>query len=313
MKQMKDHSKLIKQGFLEVSKIHKVFYKIFGNKSGEPVFIIHGGPGGTSFYKQTKLFDLDKYMLIFMDQRGTGKSVPFLETKDNNTDELVQDIEKMRKFLNLDKITLFGGSWGSTLSLLYAIKYPENIKQLVLRGVFLARQEDVDYLYEEGASYFYPDIFEKYKDCVKEIEGKNILEKYYNIFYKKTSNSIEDAVYNFSNWESSIVKINPNKPNNKITKNDFSIAFLETYYFYNKSFLKSDNYILQNIDKIKNIPTFIVHGRQDIDTPPIGAYLLNKELNNSSLFLISGAAHSVSEKRIWAKLKEIFDNLIYKN
>ncbi|EIE42344.1 Proline iminopeptidase [Mycoplasmopsis canis UFG4] len=315
MKQMKNHSNFenyISQEFIKVSKLHSVYYEIHGNPNGDPVFIIHGGPGGGSSYVLKKLFNLDIFKLIFIDQRGCGKSQPFLQLKENTTQDLVEDIEKIRKHLNIDKITLFGGSWGTTLSLAYSIKYPKNIKRILLRAVFLGRQEDIDFLYEEnGASDYYPDVFDEYKNFVKNLPGRNILHKYYNIFKGERNNFQEEAAKIFSNWESSLVSIKKFKPKKRLSKEEINsnlaISLFETHYFVNNCFFQSDNYLLENAKVISNIPTFIVHGRQDIDCRPIGAYLLHKLLMNSKLFLVDGASHTSLEKNMWKTLKKIIN------
>ncbi|MCU4706763.1 prolyl aminopeptidase [Mycoplasma sp. CSL7503-lung] len=304
-----------KSYFLEVSKLHKIHYKIFGNLKGKPVIVVHGGPGGGSFYKLNQLFDHNKFMIIFMDQRGCGLSTPFLELRENNTKELVEDIEKLRIHLGLKKVMLFGGSWGTTLSLMYALKYTNNVSEILLRAVFLGRKEDVDYLYEEnGASDFYPDLFENYSTIVQNYPGKNNLEKYYYALKnEKDNDKLNQIATTFSNWESALVSIKPFvEPNNlnqeQINENK-AIALMETHYFVNNSFLPTDNYILENASKLSSIPTYIVHGRQDIDCRPIGAYLLHKKIKNSKLFLMDSASHSTSEPPIWNKIVEILKNI----
>ncbi|QKT05577.1 prolyl aminopeptidase [Mycoplasma sp. OR1901] len=304
-----------KSYFLEVSKLHKIHYKIYGNLEGKPVFVIHGGPGGGSHYKLLELFDQKKFMIVFMDQRGCGLSTPFLELSENNTHELVEDIEKLRNHLKLDKIMLFGGSWGTTLSLMYALKYTNNVSEILLRAVFLGRQEDVDYLYEEnGASVFYPDLYEEYKNSVINYPGKNNLERYYYALKNETdTDKLNKVATTFSNWESTLVSIKNFTPQINLTQEQINdnkaIALMETHYFINKSFLESDNYILENAYKLSSIPTFIVHGRQDVDCRPIGTYLLHKEIKNSKLYLMDSASHSTSEPPIWNQIIEILKNI----
>ncbi|MBN4083807.1 prolyl aminopeptidase [Mycoplasma sp. CSL10137] len=304
-----------KSYFLNVSSLHKIHYKIYGNLKGKPVFVVHGGPGGGSHYKLLELFDQNKFMIIFMDQRGCGLSTPFLELQENNTNELVDDIEKLRNHLQLGKIMLFGGSWGTTLSLMYALKYTNNVSQILLRAVFLGRQEDVDYLYEEnGASDFYPDLYEEYKNIILKYPGKNNLEKYYYALKNEVDiNKLNKVATTFSNWESALVSIKTFVPLANLTQdqidNNRAIALMETHYFVNKSFLESDNYILENAHKLSSIPTYIVHGRQDIDCRPIGAYLLHKKIKNSKLYLVDSASHSTSEPPIWNKIMEILKNI----
>ncbi|VEU70248.1 prolyl aminopeptidase [Mycoplasmopsis glycophila] len=299
------------QGFLKVSEIHSIYYELLGNPNGIPIVFLHGGPGGQISQKIRRLFDPNLYHIILFDQRGAGKSIPFAEIKDNTTFDLIEDLEKIRIKLNIEKWILFGGSWGTTLALCYAIAHPERVLALLLRGVFLARQEDVNFLYEKGASDFYPEAFERYKSYIesKQITGKSILEKYY-LYFTNPQNSqeeIQKAAYEFNLWESNLVS-NLDFDLSKhlvFEPGDLQIAKLESHYFINKSFLPSDNYILENISKIKNIKTIIVHGRQDVDTRPIGAYLLNQALNNSELFFIEQAGHTMWEEKLLNKLVEL--------
>ncbi|WBP83964.1 prolyl aminopeptidase [Mycoplasmopsis edwardii] len=312
MKQMKNlsNNSLIESNYIKVSNIHKVYYEIHGSKEGIPVFIIHGGPGGGSTYILKELFDLNKFKLIFMDQRGVGKSLPFLELQENNTHTLVDDIEILRKHLKLNKIHLFGGSWGTTLALMYALKYPQNVSKILLRALFLGRQEDIDYLYEaNGASDFYPDIFEEYKNFVNKYPGKSILEKYHYLFKNGTKHEQEEGARIFSNWERSLVSIRSFKPKKRLSKSDIddnlAVAKMEVYYFINKCFFETDNYILENAKILKDIEIDIVHGRQDIDCRPIGAYLLHKQLPKSKLHLVDKAGHTSLDKNLWNTLKKV--------
>ncbi|MEA4205950.1 prolyl aminopeptidase [Mycoplasma sp. 1199] len=303
-----NNSQINHDGYLQVDSIHQIYFSVSGNPDGLPVFIIHGGPGGQSSLKSLEFFDLNCYKVIMFDQRGCGKSKPRFELQKNNTNQLVEDIRKLKEHLNIDKMILFGGSWGTTLSLAYAIKYPEDILHLVLRGIFLARQEDVDFLYEKGASFFYPEKHNEFASYVQDVSGNSILEKYYSLL---TSDDLEKkykAGRAFAKWEESIVSINP-KLFESTDEDDYQISLMESHYFVNKSFLPSDNYILENAHKIKHIPTDIVHGRNDIDTRPIGAYLLSKELDNCNLYFIEQAGHTQWDINNKNKLIQIFNEL----
>ncbi|WLP85496.1 prolyl aminopeptidase [Mycoplasma seminis] len=289
------------KGYLQVDDIHSLYYEVSGNPNGQAVFFFHGGPGGSTSAKCRRFFDPKFYKIVLFDQRGAGKSKPYCELKNNTTQELVEDVEKLRKHLNLGKVVILGGSWGSTLAMCYAIKYAKNIKALILRGVFLARQEDIDFLYEKGADVFYPDYFAKYKKFVENEKGNSILEKYYNLLIGDDLEKRKQAADLFANWESEVVSINKAKlhPN---FKSDYQIALLESHYFMHNSFFPNDNYILDNIDKFRDIRTIIVHGRQDIDTRPIGAWLVANELTNVELNLVDGAGHTQWDARNQALL-----------
>ncbi|WP_426461473.1 prolyl aminopeptidase [Mycoplasma hafezii] len=298
------------QGWLKVSELHSIYYEVSGNPEGIPLLFVHGGPGGSTSPKCRRLFNPEKYKIILFDQRGTGKSLPLFETTNNNTWELVKDIEKLREYLNVEQFVLFGGSWGTTLGLTYAINHPNRVKTLVLRGVFLARQEDIDFLYEKGADAFYPEYFKDYADFVKDVPESSILRKYYKVLNTNEYDveTKERAAYLFANWEGCLVSVNHPKLSDEKDGN-MSIAKLESHYFYHGSFFPTDNYILENTDKIKNIPTYIVHGRQDMDTRPIGAYLLNEKLNNCELNFIDTAGHTMWDENNLSKLIEIFDRI----
>ncbi|WP_036464069.1 prolyl aminopeptidase [Mycoplasmopsis sturni] len=294
----------IKHGYWKTESIHVVHYQYCGNQKGAPIFVIHGGPGGGFSDKIWQLFDLDTQFVVLIDQRGTNQSTPFGELKDNNTQLLVEDILNIKKQLNLGKINLFGGSWGTTLALCFAIKYPEEVQSLLLRGVFLGRQEDIDYLYEKGgASDFYPDYFETFNNFITSYPGSTNIQKYFNLFTSSNPNKTK-AFEIFATWEDSLVSIKAFKNSQRNPLLDKQISLMESYYFVNKCFLLEDNYILNNLEKIEDIPTTIVHGRQDVDTRPIGAWLLNKGLKNSKLILVDGAGHSMWEHNLLLHLKE---------
>lgn len=279
-----------------------------GNFNSIPVIFLHGGPGGHISEESFSFFDLNKYFVIAFDQRGCGKSIPFGSVKNNTIFDSIYDIELIRKHFNIEKFIVFGGSYGSTLALAYAINYPTNVFALVLRGIFLARDEDVKWLYQEGASFYYPEAHKIFKDYISEDKQTDLVSAYYEIFVSNDEKRKKEACKIWSDYESSIIKLIPEKINTKITNNDISIALLECHYFKNKVF-QDDNYILNNVDKIKDIKTYIVHGRYDIDCRPVGAYILHNVLPNSTLYFSDAAGHSPYDKNNFIRLKEIMDNL----
>lgn len=292
----------------KVDETHTLNVIECGSKNGIPVIFLHGGPGGWVNEDSMKFFS-DKYHLILFDQRGTGESTPFLETKNNTPFDTIEDVEKLRKRFGFEKMVVFGGSYGSTLSLVYAINHPERVISLVLRGVFLGRDEDIRWLYQVGASYYFPDTFENFKNFLPEEKRGDIVKGYYEIFTSNDEKLKKKAAIEWSNWESGIVTLIPEKQDDKYTKEKMSLAFFECYYFYHHNFFNDDNYILNNIDKIKDIETHIVHGRYDIDCRPIGAYLLKEKMNNVKLYLTDAAGHSSFEENNFNKLKEILGDL----
>ncbi len=295
---------------LPVSDIHRLYIEERGNPDGVPVIFLHGGPGGCVSPKCARFFDPDFYRIILFDQRGCGKSTPFAELKDNTMNSLVEDIEKIRVHLHISSWYVFGGSFGSTLALAYAVKHPEPVKTLILRGIFLGRNEDIRWLFQEGASYLFPDNFEAFKTHIEESKRGDLVSAY----YEKLTNSDEKvrkaAAKAWSDWEGGIVTLlPPTDLQTECTDYDVSIATLECHYFVNQMFWNNDNYILDNITAIQHIPTYIVHGRYDVDCRPSGAFELHKAHKKSSLSIINASGHSAYEDLMFKRLVEIMDEL----
>ncbi|MBN0970543.1 prolyl aminopeptidase [Mycoplasma phocoeninasale] len=288
-------------GYLKVDKIHDIYYEEVGNPNGIPILFIHGGPGGGISESSRQYFDPKFYRVILFDQRGCGKSTPSACIKENTTMQLVNDIEKIREKLNIDKFILFGGSWGSALSLIYAINFPERVAAMILRGVFLAREEDDIWLYQGGASYFFPQEYEEFVSVCQESKRSNIIAAYHELLNSENREIAENAAYHWAKWELGLITLNKIPEIEEILadkKANLELARLENHYFYNHIFLEDRNYILNNTDKIKDIKTIIVHGRYDMDCRPIGAYLLHKKMENSDLRIIDASGHSTKELKI---------------
>lgn len=294
------------KGYYLENDEHEIYYEISGNEKGIPVVFVHGGPGSPMGDYAKRFFDKDKYRIIVIDQRGCGKSKPFAKMEGNNTFALIDDMEKIREKLGIEKWVVFGGSWGSTLSLVYSITHPERVKKIVLRGIFLARDEDVNWLYKEGASYFYPEEFDKFVAPLTEEERKNPVESYLKYLQMDMEIAKKYAKV-WSDWEHSCVRLIRKDNLSEISQADISMAIIECVYFNNNSFLPTKNYILENVDKIKDIEIDIVHGRYDVDCRLIGAYELYKNLNNAKLYIVQDAGHSSLEKGITHKLMEIME------
>lgn len=293
--------------------IHSIYYEEVGNKEGIPVVYVHGGPGCGAGIMARRFFNPDIFRIIIFDQRGSGRSKPFASLIDNTTKDLVSDMEKIRELLDIDKWIVFGGSWGTTLSLCYAIKYPERVSQLVLRGIFLGRQEDIDWLYVNGASYFQPEAFDEFVSILTEEERKDIIKSYMIHLSSEDKEKAKIYAKRWSTWENNCITLYPSPISTEISDEDITMAMIECHYFNNGSFLEYDNYILDNADVIKDIPTYIVHGRYDIDCRPNGAYELYKKLNNAELIIIEGAGHSSREVFIKDRLIDIMDRIGEKN
>ncbi|TNK82385.1 prolyl aminopeptidase [Mycoplasmopsis pullorum] len=299
-------------GFLKVDSIHTLYYEVSGNPDGIPVLFIHGGPGGGTSERCREFFDPEFYKIVIFDQRGCGKSTPSGELRNNTTQDLINDIELLREKLNIEKMILFGGSWGSTLSLVYAIAHPERVIQMVLRGIFLCRWKDIDFLYEEnGASNFFPFTFAKYKDYVdKHNPGVNsILTRYYELMTCGDYEKEVEAALHFANLENTAAVLVKNPDYKMDPKHAYEIGRIEAHYFVNNSFLPSNNFILENTSKIEHIKTRIVHGRFDTVCLPSAAYDLHKKLPNSELYLTEATSHSAFEKANFEKLCEFMEQI----
>lgn len=302
---------LLKKDYLRVSKTHKLFYQLYGQSRGEAIIFLHGGPGGAS--KKDYLEYLEEGLnvkAVLFDQRGCGESQPLGETKENTTQDLIEDIENLRRYLKLSKIYLFGSSWGSTLALLYAQKYPENVKGLFLRSIFLARQKDIEWVYSEnGACRTFPDKYEKVLRFLKEKKlGWTEAIAYADQVLKQGREEEKKRITALLlGLESSIFRIDvPIGELNEEDVDEKMIASAKIYFHYlaNNLFIK-ENQILKNIKKIKHIPILILHGRYDILCPLEGAYRLHKALPNSELFITNFAGHSIGwDGKMWLK-KEI--------
>ncbi len=300
-----------KKGFLRVSKMHKIYWERSGNPDGKKILVIHGGPGGGSQPKYRRYFDPKKFDIIQFDQRGCGLSLPFSELRENTTQNLIGDIEKLREFFKIHEWHLFGGSWGSTLSLIYAIHYPERVLSLTLRGIFLCRSFELYWFYQHGASEIFPDEYERYISVIPVAERGDLIKSFYKYLTSSDQNLRKKTANAWTLWELSTSHLITKKIDFVGNEsNSFSDAFarIECHYFVNKIFLEED-YILKNVELIESIPTKIVQGRYDIVCPMRSAWDLSKRLKNSNLYIINEAGHSMSEKGITKKLVEVIKDL----
>ena len=292
---------------LKVSELHSIFVEESGNQNGKPVIFLHGGPGGgiSSTYRQ--YFNPEKWRIIMFDQRGCGKSTPFAELNENTTWDLVNDIEKIRNHLNIDQWVVFGGSWGSTLSLAYSQKHPTACKGLILRGIYLVRKKEIDWFYQYGASNVFPDRWESFLAPIPESKRNNLLSAYYEILTGDDQEKKIEAAKAWSTWEGSSVRlILDDEFISDFGDAKFAEAFarIECHYFMNNCWLPTENYLIENVDKIRHIPAVIVHGRYDIICPVVQAWDLHKAWPESDLHIIPDAGHSIYEEGIKNKLLE---------
>lgn len=297
-------------GRLKVSHLHDLYYEECGNKDGKPVVFIHGGPGGGISAKNRRYFDPKFYRIILFDQRGCGKSTPHAELEENNTWNLVSDIEKLRNHLKVSKWHVFGGSWGSTLSLAYAQTHPSSVLSLCLRGIFLCRKKEIDWFYQEGASKIFPERFDQYLAVIPENERHDLVAAYYKRLTSDDKKVRLHAAKAWSLWEGSTSKLIPDDDMmHDYEDPEFATAFarIECHYFTNKAFFETDNWLIENVDKIRNIPAEIVHGRYDVVCPAENAWELHKAWPESKLHIIADCGHSANEVNIASELVDIME------
>ncbi len=301
MKQMYPEIEPYSTGFLKVSDLHTIYFEEAGNPKGKPVVFLHGGPGGGIIPNYRRYFNPEKWRIILFDQRGCGQSKPFAELKENTTWDLVSDIEKLRNHLSVAKWAVFGGSWGSTLALSYAIKHPDSVTELFLRGIFLLRKKEIDWFYQDGCSKIYPDAWEEYVKPIPPEERKDFVQAYYKRLTSEDITVRKAAAKAWSIWEGSTSKLIPDTDVvARFGEDEFADAFarIECHYFTNKGFFTEDNFLLNNVDKIRHIPTVIVQGRYDVVCPAESAWDLHRAFPEAEFYLIPDAGHSLSEKGI---------------
>ena len=284
-----------RHGWLDVGDGHEIYFEESGNPDGKPCVFVHGGPGGGSPPAARQFFDPEHYRIVVFDQRGCGRSRPHASLEANTTWHLVADMERLRTELGIDRWLVFGGSWGSTLGLAYAQAHPKVVTELVLRGIFLLRPKEIDWLYQHGASEIYPDSWEAYLAPIPAQEQNDLLHAFHSRLTSDDEATQLAAARAWSVWEASASFL--------IQNNDFmetldaphaalAMARIECHYFVNGGFLDSPNQLLDNIDRIRHIPTVIVQGRYDVVCPPVSAWELHRAWPEADFQLIQNAGHS---------------------
>lgn len=296
-------------GFLQVSELHTIAWERSGNPDGIPVIVIHGGPGGGSQPSYRRYFNPEKFDIIQFDQRGCGQSTPYAELTDNNTHASVSDLEMLRESFGIDRWHVFGGSWGSTLSLIYAQNHPNRVLSLTLRGIFMCRKSELHWFYQDGASHIFPDAFDHYRDHIPKDEQGNLIEAYYSRLTDSDVDVRRSAAREWTRWEMATSRLFPDPEYlDKAEDLDFAVAFarIECHYFINAIFVE-EAYILNHASKIIDIPTTIVQGRYDVVCPPKSAWELHKALPQSDLIIVPDAGHSMGEVSIARELVKATD------
>lgn len=283
---------------LRVSDLHELHVEECGNPQGKPVVFLHGGPGGGIDSDHRRYFDPKHYRIVLFDQRGSGRSSPKAELRDNTTWDLVADIEKIREKLSIEKWHVFGGSWGSTLALTYAIKHPERVSALILRGIFLCRPSEIEWFYQQGASNIFPDVWESYENEIPEEERRDFVKAYHRRLTGEDESVRLSAAKAWSKWEAATSRLIVNQE----AIDDFdeaaqALAFarIECHYFINNAFFTTNNWILENIETIRKIPGWIVQGRYDVVCPARSAWDLHRAWPEAQFTIVPDAGHAASE------------------
>ena len=297
---------------LIVDSLHTLYVEEAGNPRGTPMLFVHGGPGGGCTENDRRFFDPEKYRIILFDQRGSGRSKPHAELEANHTRCLVDDIEKIRELMGVDRWVLFGGSWGSTLSLVYAQAYPEKVLGMILRGIFLCREQDIQWFYQDGASHVFPDYWQSFLAPIPVVEQGDLLASYYRRLIGDDELVRMSAAKSWSVWEGRCASMHPNpdlvehlgSPHTAL-----AMARIEAHYFMHDAFLE-ENEILGGMDVLKDIPGVIIHGRYDMVCPVGQAFDLHRAWPGSRLKVIRDAGHASSEPATLAALVQATDDLL---
>lgn len=298
------------QRVVEVSDGHRLYVEQCGNPDGLPVVVLHGGPGGGCSPMMRRFFDPKVYRVILFDQRGCGRSRPHASVRNNTTWHLVDDIEHLRELFQIEKWAVFGGSWGATLSLIYAITHPDRVAHLFLRGVFLMEQRELDWFYGGGAGQFWPSQWRRFVSVIPEAERNDLIAAYNRRLFDTPVNDQTRFARAWASWENALASVRSQgqsgEPNGEYAR---AFARLENHYFANSGFLESDGWIRANLDRIQHIPGVIVQGRYDMICPPLSAQLLADGWKAGTLHMVPFAGHALSEPGIAEQLIRSLDRV----
>lgn len=298
-------------GMLKVSDIHEIYYELSGNPKGKPVFVLHGGPGAGCSPRMRRYFNPEKYLIVLHDQRGCGQSKPYGELRENNTQALVSDIEVLRKKLGLDKIIVFGGSWGSTLGLAYAEAHPEHVSALVLRGLWLCTNAELEYWYGGGTADHFPEEYERLMSVLPKGESGTLPERLMKLLTSDDEAVRRKAAKAWAWYEIKLCYLE--KTDEELERifqewDPYAFSLLENYYMVNNCFLR-ENQLAEEAGKLKDIPITVVNGRYDVICLPRVAYEFCRPLPNAKLIIAERAGHSQSEPPVTKALVEVMQTL----
>ena len=296
------------QGHVNMGDGHKVYVEQCGRKDGIPVLVLHGGPGGGCSPTMRRFFDPAVYRVILFDQRGCGRSRPHASVTANTTQDLIRDIEVIRNLLEIDRFILFGGSWGATLALSYALTHPSRVAAMALRGVFLGTRAELDWFYGGGAGLFFPDLWQRFVLAIPEEERGDPIAAYHRRLFSGNAGEETRFARLWASWENALASIQ-NDGSGHESPAEYARAFarLENHYFQNGCFLERDGWILEEKHRIAEIPTVIVQGRYDMVCPPISAWKLAQGWAKCDLRLVGLSGHALSEPFITAELVKVMD------
>jgi proline iminopeptidase len=299
-------------GMLPVGDGHVIYYEVSGNPRGKPAVFLHGGPGSGTTPKMRSVFDPAAFRIVLVDQRGCGKSTPFACLEANTVHHLVADLEALRAHLKIDKWLVFGGSWGSTLALAYAEAHPAAVTELVLRGIFLMRRKELQWFYQEGASFLFPDAWEEYLRPIPEAERGDLIAAYHARLNSEDEAVKMDACRAWSIWEGTTSKLFPDPDFIATFAGDkFALSFarIENHYFSNwATWVEPEDKLLKDVGKIRGIPTVIVQGRYDLVCPMYSAWDLHKAFPEAKFVVVPDAGHSAWEPGTQTALLDATDS-----
>ena len=288
-------------GKLRVSPLHEIYFEECGSPTGKPAVLLHGGPGGGINPVMRRYHDPSAYRIVLFDQRGCGRSTPHASLEENTTWHLVDDIERLREHLGIESWHVFGGSWGSTLALAYAETYPERVTELVLRGIFTLRQSELEWFYQEGCSWVFPDAFEAYLRPIPQEERGDMIAAYYRRLTDPDPDIQIEAARAWSAWEGSTLSLIPDSDRvRRFSEEHYALAFarIECHYFINEGFFNADNQLIRDAGRLSGIPGVIVHGRYDVVTPVKIAFDLARAWPEADLRVVPDAGHAMTEPGI---------------